>query len=91
MARLVQAQRALMDTRKEVAAVPKVTTPHVDTQTIGKAPAFTGEHKDCFEWSFQLTAYMGSANRSGGDTEFFQITLLSCTLPWHNCAKEAPR
>ena len=33
-----------------------------DTRTIGKAPSFTGEHKDWSEWSFQLTDYMGSAN-----------------------------
>ena len=46
MARLVQAQRASMDTRQQVAAVPKVTAPHVDTRSVGKAPAFTGEHKD---------------------------------------------
>ena len=34
----------------------------MDTRTIGKALTFTGEHKDWPEWSFQLTAYMGSAN-----------------------------
>ena len=55
MARLVQTERALMDTRK-VAAVPKVTAPLADTRTIGKAPTFTGEHKDWPEWSFQFTA-----------------------------------
>ena len=51
-----------MDTRRQVAAVPKVTAPLVDTRTIGKAPTFTGEHKDWPEWSFQFTAYMESAN-----------------------------
>ena len=32
------------------------------TRTISKAPTFTGEHKDWPEWSFQFTAYVGSAN-----------------------------
>ena len=62
MARLVQTERAFIYTRQQVAAVPKVTAPLVDTRTIGKAPTFTGEHKDWPEWSFQFTAYMGSAN-----------------------------
>ena len=54
--------RALMDTRQQVAAVPKVTAPVVDTRTTGKAPTFTGEREDWPEWSFQFTEYMGSAN-----------------------------
>ena len=54
--------RALMDTRQQVAAVPKVTAPFVDTRTIGKAHTFTGEHEDWPEWSLQFTAYMRSAN-----------------------------
>ena len=62
MARLVQTERALMDTRQQVAAVPMVTAPLADTRTIGKASTFTGEHKDWPEWSYQFTAYMGSAN-----------------------------
>ena len=45
MTRLVQTERALMDTQQRVAAVPKVAAPRVDTRTIGKAPSFTGEHK----------------------------------------------
>ena len=55
MTRLVQTERALMETRQQVAAVPKV-------RTIGKSPTFAGEHKDWPEWLFQFTAYMGSAN-----------------------------
>ena len=51
-----------MDTRQQVAAVPKVAAPLVDTRTIGKASTFTSEHMDWQEWSFQFTAYMGSAN-----------------------------
>ena len=62
MVRLVRTEQALMDTRQQVAAVAKVTAPLVDARTIGKAPTFTGEHKDWSEWSFQFTAYMGSAN-----------------------------
>ena len=62
MTRMVQTQRALMHTRQQVAAAPKVAAPLVDTRTIGKAPTFTGDHKDWPEWSFQFTAYMGSAN-----------------------------
>ena len=41
--------------------MPK-SAPLVDTRTIGKAPTFTGEHKDWPEWSFQFIAYTGSAN-----------------------------
>ena len=62
MTLLVQTERALMDTRQQVAAVPMVAAPLVDTRTTGKAPTFTGEHKYWPEWSFQFTAYMGSAN-----------------------------
>ena len=62
MTRLVQTERALMDTRQQVAAGPKVAALLVNTSTSGKAPTFTGEHKDWPEWSFQFTAYMGSAN-----------------------------
>ena len=61
MARLVQTGRVLLDTRQQIAAVPK-STPLVDTRTIGKALTFTGEHKDWPEWSFQFVAYMGSVN-----------------------------
>ena len=46
MARLIQTERALLDTRQQVAAVPNVTAPLVDSRTIGKASTFTGEHKD---------------------------------------------
>ena len=62
VARLVQTERPLMDTRQQVAAVQKVTAPLADIRTNGTAPTFTGEHKDWPEWSFQFTAYMGSAN-----------------------------
>ena len=62
MARLIQTEQALLDTRQQVAAVPKATAPLVDTRTIGKVLAFTGEHKDWPEWSCQFTAYMGSGN-----------------------------
>ena len=55
-------ERAPMDTRRYVAAVPKVTAPLVDTRTIGEALSFIGEHRDWPEWSFQFTVYMGSAN-----------------------------
>ena len=63
MTPLVQTERALMDTRQHVAAAPKAAALLVDTRTIGKDPTFTGEHKDWPEWSFQFTAYMGSAIR----------------------------
>ena len=62
MTRLVQTERALMESRQQVAAGPKVAAPLVDTRTIGKALSFTGEHNDWPEWSFRFTAYMGSAN-----------------------------
>ena len=62
MSRLVQIERALMDTRQQIAAAPKAAAPLVDTRTVGRAPTFTGEHKDWPEWSFQFTTYMGSAN-----------------------------
>ena len=62
MARLIQTEQALMDTRQQVATVPKVCAPLVDTRTIGKALTFTGEHEDWPEWSFQFTTYMEFAN-----------------------------
>ena len=62
MARLIQTERALVDTRLQGAAVPKATAPLVDTRTIGKAPTLTGEHKDWPEMSFQFTAFIGSSN-----------------------------
>ena len=62
MTRLVQTERALMDTRPHVAAVPKVAAPRVDTRTICKAPSVTGEHKAWPKWPFQLTAHMGSVS-----------------------------
>ena len=83
MTRVVHTERALMDTRQQVAAVPKVAAPLVDTRTIGKAPTFTGEHKEWPEWSYQFTAYMESANR------VVRSTMLNCTWPWHCCAREA--
>ena len=52
----------MQDSRHQVAAVPKVTAPLVDTRTIGKAPTFTGEQRKWPEWSFQFTPYMGSVN-----------------------------
>ena len=55
MARLIQRERALVDTRQQVAAVPKVTAPLVDTNTWTNSPTFTGEHKDWPEWSFQFS------------------------------------
>ena len=55
-ARLIQTEQALLDTRHQVAGVPRAAAPLVDTRTIGKAPAFTGEHKDWPEWSLQFTA-----------------------------------
>ena len=35
---------------------------HLWTRTVGKAPTLTGEQKDWPERSFQITAFMGSAN-----------------------------
>ena len=34
--------------------------PLLDTHTIGRAPTFTGDHKDWPEWSFQFTTHVGS-------------------------------
>ena len=95
MARLVQTERALIDARQQVAAVPKVTAPLVDTRTIGKAPTFTGEHKVWPEWSFQFTAYMGSANPMSIEAlrwvamEEDKVTVAAvANFPWHCCGKE---
>ena len=60
VARLIQAEQSLQDTRLQMAAAPKAA-PRVDTGTIGKAPTLRGEHTDWLEWPFQLP-YMGSAN-----------------------------
>ena len=59
--RLVMTEKALVDARAATAPQPK-TAGLVDTRSIGKAPNFSGEHKDWHDWSFQFTAYMGSAN-----------------------------
>ena len=46
-ARLAHAEHAFLDTRIQVESAPKAAaTPLVDTRTIGKAPKFTGKHKD---------------------------------------------
>ena len=95
MARLMQTERVFMDTRQQVAAVPKVSTSLVGTRIIGKAPTFTGEHKDRPEWSFQFIAYMGSANPKSIEAmrwaamEEDKITAASITQPSfeeHNCS-----
>ena len=54
-ARLIQTEQALMDTRQQLAAVPKVIVPLVDTRTLGEDPTFTGGHSNS-------RACMGSAN-----------------------------
>ena len=105
MTRLVQKERALMDTRQQIAAAPKASAPLVDTRTIGKAPTFTGEHKDWPVLSFQFTAYMGSSNPKSIEAlhwaamaditaaavvqQSLRSTMLNCTWPWHCCAREA--
>ena len=57
-ARLIQAERALVDTRLQISAEPKVA-PLMDTRTSGKAHTFTGEYKDWPELSFQLKHFAG--------------------------------
>ena len=59
MARLIQADHGLQDTRLQISAAPKEAS-LVGLGTIGKAPTLRGEHIDWLEWSFQLPAYMGS-------------------------------
>ena len=59
--RLVMTENALVEARAAIVPTPK-TASLVDTRSIGKAPSFSGEHKEWHDWSFQLTAYMGSAN-----------------------------
>ena len=66
-----------MDMRQQVAAAPKVTPPLVDTRTIGKAPTFIGEPNDWPEWSFQFTAYKGSANSKSIEA----LCWLRCKMP----------
>ena len=61
MARLIHTEQALLDTRLQISAAPTAASV-VDTRTIGKAPTFTGEHKDWPEWPFLFAAYMRSAN-----------------------------
>ena len=57
MVALMQTEQALLCTRQQVAAAPRAAAPLVDTRTIGKAPPFTGEHRDWIEWSFQFTEH----------------------------------
>ena len=59
--RLVMTENALAEARAAAVPTPK-TASLVDTRSIGKAPNFSGEHKEWHDWSFQFTAYMGSAN-----------------------------
>ena len=59
--RLVMTENALVEARAAIVPTPK-TASLVDTRSIGKAPSFSGEHKEWHDWSFQFTAYMGSAN-----------------------------
>ena len=63
-ARLIQQERALAESRATalLAATVRATSSLVDTRSIGKAPSLSGDHKDWHDWSFQLVAYMGSAN-----------------------------
>ena len=61
---LIQQERALAESRAAslATATARATSSLVDTRSIGKAPNFSGEHKDWHDWSFQFVAYMGSAN-----------------------------
>jgi len=63
-ARLTQQERALAESRatSPLAATVRATSSLVDTRSIGKAPSLSGDHKDWHDWSFQLVAYMRSAN-----------------------------
>ena len=64
MARLVQTERALMDstTSRSCAEDHSTTRRHSNDWQSYHIHTFIGEHKDWPEWSFQFTAYMGSAN-----------------------------
>jgi hypothetical protein len=59
--RLVHAETALVEARATATPTPKMAS-LMDTRSIGKAPNFSGDHKEWHDWSFQFTAYMGSAN-----------------------------
>ena len=59
--RLIMTEKALVEARAGTPP-PQRMTPLVGTRSIGKAPSFSGEHKGWRDWSFQCTAYMGSAN-----------------------------
>ncbi len=61
---LVMTEAALVEARVASTMTQKTTgmAPPVDTRSIGKAPSFSGEHKEWHDWSFHFTAYMGSAN-----------------------------
>ena len=57
--RLVQAETTLVEARATATPTPK-TASLVDARSIGKAPNFSGDHKEWHDWNFQFTAYMGS-------------------------------
>ena len=59
--RLVMIENALVEAKAAIAPTPN-TTRLVDTRSIGKAPSFSGEHKEWHDWSFQFSAYLGSAS-----------------------------
>ena len=98
-ARLVQTERALMDTRQQVAAVPKVSSPLVDTRTVGKAPMFTGETR-IGQNTWDQRNPSRSKRRAGlrwkrtrapqqqSYTKLSKSTTLSFSWPWHCCAKK---
>ena len=76
---------------KPVESTPKATTaPPVDTRTIGKAPIFTGEHKDWPEWSFQFTAYMGSAKPKSSEALPLQRKRLQLRLRGEQSFEKRP-
>ena len=77
MTRLVQTERALMDTRQQIAAVPKAAAPLVDTRTIGKALAFIGHFSSLRTWDLRILRRLKHCvgrwqdhSRSGRATEF---------------------
>ena len=81
---------------KQVESTPTAATaPLVDIRTIGKAPIFTGEQKDWEEWSFQFTAYMGSANSKS--VEAFRLaameenTVSATALGEQSCEEHNPQ
>ena len=60
--RLVMTEKALVEARAGTTP-PQKMAPLVDTRSIGKAPSFSGEHKDWHDWELPAHGVHGLCER----------------------------